>query len=59
MQQDGMRRKNTLNQGGGDLNYNTYEQVRRLGVTFENDYYDEEHLNLYGSIEFSKVLATD
>jgi len=41
------------------LNYNTYEQVKRLGVTLEDDYYDVGHFNFYGSIKFSKILASD
>ena len=41
------------------LNYNTYDQVKRLGVTFDEDYYDAGHLNVHGSIKFSKILAND
>lgn len=41
------------------LNYNTYEQVVRLGVVLEDDYYNAAHLNLRGSVKFSKVLAHD
>lgn len=41
------------------LNYNTYDQVIRLNVTLEADYYDSAHLNIYGSIKFSKILAQD
>lgn len=41
------------------LNYDTYEQIVRLGVVLEDDYYNAAHLNLYGSVKFSKVLAHD
>lgn len=41
------------------LNYNTYEQVQRMGLTFENDYYDAAHCNLNGGVKFTRVLARD
>lgn len=41
------------------LNYNTYEQVMRMGVSLEDDYYDASHLNIYGSIKFSTIIADD
>lgn len=41
------------------LNYNTYEEVKRMGLDFETDYYNVSHLNTLGSIKFSKILATD
>lgn len=41
------------------LNYNTYDQVLRINLTLETDYYNAGHLNIYGSIRFSKVFAQD
>ena len=41
------------------LNYNTYEQYKRIGLVLEEDYYNAAHLNVFGSIKFSKVLAED
>ena len=41
------------------LNYNTYDQVVRLNVILEEDYYNAAHMNIYGSIKFSKILAQD
>lgn len=41
------------------LNYNTYEQYNRLGLILEEDYYNAAHLNVLGSIKFSKILAED
>ena len=41
------------------LNYCTYAQVQRLGLTFQEHYYDHSHLNVEGSLVFSKALARD
>ena len=41
------------------LNYCTYAQVQRLGLTFQEHYYDHSHLNVEGSLVFSKALAHD
>lgn len=41
------------------LNYCTYNQVQRLGLCFEDHYYDRSHLNVSGSIVLSKALARD
>ena len=43
--------------GVGYLNYNTYEQIQRIGLNLGTDYYNAGHLNVYGSIKFSRVLA--
>lgn len=40
-------------------NYNSYEQVLRMNLILEDDYYDQAHLNVYGSIKMSKALAED
>ena len=45
--------------GVGYLNYNTYEQIQRIGLNLGTDYYNAGHLNVYGSIKFSRVLAQD
>ena len=41
------------------LNYNTYEQFKKSGFNIERDYADRSHLNVEGSIRFSKILAQD
>lgn len=41
------------------LNYCTYDQVQRLGLTFAEHYYDRSHLNVDGSIVFSQALVRD
>ncbi|MBE5850376.1 MAG: hypothetical protein E7298_09495 [Lachnospiraceae bacterium] len=41
------------------LNYNTYEQVERMGLNLETDYSDGAHLNSNGAIKFSRYLAND
>lgn len=41
------------------LNYNTYEQVQRIGLSQPEDYADPAHLNGKGAIKFSKVVAAD
>lgn len=41
------------------LNYNTYDQVTRLNLKLETDYYNAGHLNVNGSIKFSKIFADD
>lgn len=41
------------------LNYNNYEQVQRMNLSVEKNYYDEDHLNNMGATIFSKVLAED
>lgn len=39
------------------LDYNTYEEVTRLGLTLEDDYYDGAHLNASGAVVFSEDFA--
>lgn len=41
------------------LNYNTYEQVMRMKLQYDNDYFDGSHLNIEGSLKFSKTLSED
>ena len=41
------------------LNYNTYEQVTRMNLNFEDHYFDTAHLNTLGAFIFSKTLASD
>lgn len=41
------------------LNYNTYEQVERMGLVQPDDYMDSAHLNVAGSLKFSKAVAAD
>ena len=41
------------------LNYNTYEQIERMGLSMEEDYMDAAHLNARGSEKFSRALAAD
>lgn len=39
------------------LNYNTEEWRERLGIRYDEDFYDEGHMNLNGSIKMSRELA--
>lgn len=41
------------------FDYNNYNAVRRIGLNWEKDYYDSAHLNYYGAIKWSKILAKD
>lgn len=41
------------------LNYNTYDQVSRMELNFEDHYFDTAHLNTLGAFVFSKTLAAD
>ena len=41
------------------LNYCTYEQVQRMGLILQEHYYDDYHLNLAGSVIFTKTLIQD
>ena len=41
------------------LNYCTYEQVQRIGLNLQEHYYNEAHLNLAGSVVFTRALAQD
>lgn len=41
------------------LNYDTYEQVNRIGLNMQSDFSDRYHLNALGSAKFSRVLAKD
>ncbi|MBR6452727.1 MAG: hypothetical protein IKS87_08470 [Lachnospiraceae bacterium] len=41
------------------LNYNTYEQVQRLGLSQPEDYFDPAHLNTQGAVKFSRAVAAD
>ena len=41
------------------LNYNTYDEFNRIGLSLDRDYADSAHLNVDGSIRFSKILAKD
>lgn len=39
------------------LDYNTYEEVMRLDLSFQEDYCDAAHLNYKGAVKFSQDLA--
>ncbi len=41
------------------LNYNNYEQYKRMGLVWEDDYYDMDHFNMNGAIKGSRILAED
>lgn len=41
------------------LDYNTYEQVNRLGLSLAEDYYDPAHVNILGGEKCSRALAKD
>lgn len=41
------------------LNYNSYEQITRMGLNLADHYLNAAHLNALGSIVFSKALAED
>lgn len=41
------------------LNYDTYDEVQRIGLVLEEDYIDSAHLNINGAIKFSRILAND
>lgn len=41
------------------LNYCTYEQVQRLGLNLDDHYCNDSHLNLAGSLIFTKTLIQD
>lgn len=43
----------------GCLNYNSYDQISRMGLNLNDHYYDSAHLNTLGSVVFSKTLAAD
>ena len=40
------------------LNYDTYEEVKRMDLNWD-DYWDNIHLNVRGSVKFSEVVARD
>ena len=39
------------------IDYNTYEEVSRLGLELHRDYKDSAHLNYKGALNFSRDLA--
>ena len=39
------------------IDYNTYEEVNRLGLELEKDYYDSMHVNYRGAVKMSLDLA--
>ena len=39
------------------IDYNTYEEVSRLGLELHKDYKDSAHLNYKGALTFSRDLA--
>mgnify|MGYP007033304312 FL=1 len=41
------------------LNYCTYEQVQRLGLNLDDHYCDDSHLNVAGSVIFTKAFIHD
>lgn len=41
------------------FNYNTYEEVKRIGLDVNEDFTDANHMNYLGAIKWSKVLAQD
>lgn len=41
------------------INYNTYEQISRMGLKMDEDFANDSHLNANGSVKFSKVVAED
>ena len=41
------------------LNYNTYENVKKMNLNFLDHYYNDAHLNISGAVIFSKTLAKD
>ena len=38
-------------------NFNTKEMFDTLNIDTKTDFYDEEHLNVYGAVKFTKYLA--
>ena len=52
--------KEYLDSRGVDyLLYNSFEQVERMQLSFEEHYYDTGHLNTIGALVFSETLAAD
>lgn len=50
--------KSYMDERGVDIiDYNTYEEVTRLGLVLKEDYKDSAHLNYKGALTFSKDLA--
>lgn len=41
------------------LNYNTYEQYKRMNLSLSEDYYNKSHLNRYGAVKFTGLLTED
>lgn len=41
------------------FDYNSYEQVKRIGLKWSEDYFNRDHLNYYGAMKWSRVLAED
>lgn len=41
------------------FNYNTYEEAQRIGLDWNEDFYDASHLNYQGAIKWSRTLARD
>lgn len=39
------------------INFNTEEMFKTLNIDTKEDFYDEEHLNVYGAAKFTKYLA--
>lgn len=53
------KRKYFVSRGVDYLNYNTYEQMQRMGAELDADYLEDSHMNLSGSMKLSRVLAAD